>query len=72
MELDSDLDEDDYLNGLNKLPDRKQLNQAKIAVNTDELRFFRRLHVLLQGFEQPVQDSGMVCVYCYLVSMIRG
>lgn len=76
-ELASDLDEVDYFNGLNNLSDRKHLIQAKIAVNTEELRGFRGLHVLLQGLEQPVQQaqtpgSGMLCVYCYVVSMIGG
>lgn len=72
MDLDSGLDKDDYMNGLNDLFDTNQLIQAQMGVNTEELRLFRRLHVLLLGFGQPVQGSHVVCVYCYLVSMIRG
>lgn len=59
MELDSDLEGDDYFNGLNNLPNRKQLIQATLHVNKDELKFFRRLHVLLQALEQPAEQEPM-------------
>lgn len=57
MELDNEIYGQDESIGLNNHRDSKQLIRAKIrakiAINADELKFFRRLHVLLQALEQP-------------------
>lgn len=63
MEVEDDIDGQQSFMGSNNLLDYTQLIQTKSVVNMDELKFFRRLHVLLQlpsfrfFVEQPDQPS---------------
>lgn len=57
MEVKDDIHGQEDVTGLNNSSDSTQLIRTKLEVDTDELKFFRRLHVFLQQTEQHGEQS---------------
>lgn len=66
MEAKDDIDGQEDFTGLNNASYSTQLIRTKLEVDTDELRFFRRLHVFLQQPEQRGEQSQGPPIYMWV------